>query len=556
MPRSTRLVSVLLLGLGLLAWLWTSARSGAPAAVSSVQQAGALPAEYWSAAAPEVPWVGDPALQRRGVTAVVAGENVQQPGPRAGLVLRVLDAGGEPVPGARVALRPAAGGALVGRSDTEGRVELRANAPGFAELRIDAAGHSSPRPIELHLQAGEILEREVRLSPGTTVRGRVFDTQSALPVAGAWVGESAHKSTRTDAQGCFELRGFSDAHLDLRVRAEGYGDHVVRVRTRFGAAPREVEVHLLPARRCRGRVLGGDGQGLPGAQVVAVGTDRVPMGSRSMQRMDRKEAETDAEGNFVIEGLRADMRHSLLVRRHGHGTVVHDFPAYELEQRDIDLGSLRLAAAAELHGRVVDEHLEPVAGAVVVVEGCNSDRRRRSVDGDAAEDQRLLDTYVARRELRSDCEGRFALRDLPPGRFEIHASLRGKHQRVSQELQLVAGEVLDGPRLQLFRGREIRGRLCVADGGAVPKTYLSVDPEGGQGTSADVEVGPDGRFVVTGLAAGHYRLTAYPYPSADDKLRGRRFASTIRRRVLAGSEEVEIGLPLRSRAPGKAPRGP
>ena len=75
--------------------------------------------------------------------------------------------------------------------------------------------------------------REIRLTPGAVVRGKIIDAVTEAPLENVRVGESTAKFCHSDARGYFELRGFSDANLDIEVYLPGYGRFCHRVRHRF-----------------------------------------------------------------------------------------------------------------------------------------------------------------------------------------------------------------------------------------------------------------------------------------------------------------------------------
>jgi len=450
------------------------------------------------------------------------------------------------VVGARVELRPRVkegevrtrDGLLVAVTDVNGAYRFEAAPPGPYLLDVLPERDAAPRAAELDLLEGRDLEQNVVVVAGVDVRGRVTGAAGGRPIAGAEVGEGwrYERSTFTDANGEYLLPGFSPGHADLRVRAEGYGEAQRRIRPPSGEIFPRQDFVLHRGRRACGRVLDVAGEPIEGAYVAGCASFHVdPDG----QITDWRSAATGADGAFELTDLRAEVEHTLLAKKDGHGAVVYQFPDDEREHDVVELGDVVLPPAALARGTLVDEDDRPRADQLVTLRGHNSDRMRFASRPRAQ--QWSLDGYVARRTARTDDLGRFAFTDLAPGEYTLEARATGVHEASELAFEVAAGEVREDLRLLVPRGLAIEGRIRVDDGGAIPKVYVSVDPEQG-GTPADVEADADGSFRAGGIELGVYRLTAYPYATEDDRRAGRRFASARRSGVPAGAREVEILL--------------
>jgi protocatechuate 3,4-dioxygenase beta subunit len=460
-----------------------------------------------------------------------------------------------PVAGALVRLRPDPehGGASTGerretRTDVAGAYRLEELAPGSWSIEVVPPRDAAPRATELELAEGEALRHDVAVEPGAVVRGRVTDAVTGRPIEGAEVGETwtFRKSVRTDAHGEYVLEGLSPFVLDLEVRAEGYGRTERALRSEFEEpVPERVDVELLPARGVRGRVV--DVEGLPIAQayVAAVASEYPEDGG---QRTDWRSTRSGADGRFHVVGMRPDLRHALVARHPGYGAIVHDLSAAELERPELDVGDVVLPPAAAIVGRVVDEAGAGIAGLEVRLLGTNADRGRFAER--SREETWSLDWYVAERSTRTGSAGGFAFANVAPGSYDVSTLLPGTRTGPELQVEVASGERVEDIELVLARGLSVSGRVVAGDGGSVPKVYVSVDAEAGDG-EADVPADPDGGFVATGLPPGTYTLTAYPYPTPDDRLAGRIFASELVRGVSAGQEGVVLVLPLATLVAGR-----
>ena len=251
------------------------------------------------------------------------------------LMIPPLDLGGR--------VEDEAGRALAGVDVTASR----SNAPAFARVQTDAEGRfrlSGCRPQSryelvfehraglrkaahlLSLENESITDLELRLPAGCGLQGRLVDP-AAVPLAGVEVayrhderwdprtGPSLFRYVdqgRTDADGRFELLGLppGSGHLEL-VDCESHvisdGDaHFSLVRSECA----ERELQLIPLLAIAGRIVPVNKQGY---LVTAIGERGVDDGGAT---------NTDAEGRFVLTGLRAGTYTLIFEAKPGFGREV------------------------------------------------------------------------------------------------------------------------------------------------------------------------------------------------------------------------------------------
>ncbi len=203
------------------------------------------------------------------------------------------------------------------------------------------------------LRGGDRLAERIALPAGGEVRGRVREV-AGRPVAGARVAEgfAGGKQVATDVEGRFRLEGVAIGAIELFVRQEGTALAQRRVVVPADGSPANVEVVLEAGRSVRGRVVDAAGAPVAGASVVAEAAGFV--GGR--QQLDLVRGATAADGAFELAGLRADLRHRLLVAARGCATLDFALPGEEGTTADggpapLDVGERVMAAESVLEVR-------------------------------------------------------------------------------------------------------------------------------------------------------------------------------------------------------------
>jgi murein DD-endopeptidase MepM/ murein hydrolase activator NlpD len=189
-------------------------------------------------------------------------------------------------------------------TDARGRFRVDGIAPGMyvavAFAPELAPGTSNAFAVRTGGETGDVT---ITLRPGVLVLGRVLGRDGPITgasiVAGAGVGESAHKvaTTQTFAQGEYTLRALT-GKITLSVTAPGYGVIERTIMLGDGAASRLREsahredfVLVVESSELRGQVLAPDGGS---AGVVAL---------RVVEGPTRRRVVTDASGRFAITSV-------------------------------------------------------------------------------------------------------------------------------------------------------------------------------------------------------------------------------------------------------------
>ncbi len=246
-----------------------------------------LPAGAHSVAADHpghVPGAADIRIRRAAETAAELRLKPILTGDVVGRVVNARD--GSPVPGAAIA------GPQVGAvADEGGRFRL----PGLMAGRIRLSASAplfAPAELSFDLARNDIADVTIELEPIThgAVRGRVVDDATGEPLAGARV-RIGGAEVSTDAAGAFAFERIGIGDILAEASQEGYLPGHQAARLEPG---RDLELTIRlerePLGALSGRIVDSrTGEPIAGALVTAGG----------------QTAETDAEGNYRFEGLKA-----------------------------------------------------------------------------------------------------------------------------------------------------------------------------------------------------------------------------------------------------------
>jgi RNA polymerase sigma factor (sigma-70 family) len=399
----------------------------------------------------------------------------------------------KPAANARAVIAPAG---IIVRTDAKGRFTLslpaveQRNMPPLLVFPADGEPYLSVRQEIVWPRGATRHEVEVKLPRGVLVRGKVTEAGSGKPVAGAGVQfvprESDNPNRRPNVltgyqalaasgdDGSFRLAvlpgpchllvsgpGLDFIHQEVgdAVLLSGkpggarlYPDGLVKLDVAPNAEPKEVTVSLRRGVTVRGRLLDPDGK--PVARAV--------MACRLLMRAVPSNWEVEArDGVFALHGCDLDKEYPVhfLDAEHGWGGTV----TLSGKQAGGDPVTVRLAPCGRATARLVDADgkprkdysLRPLMLHLVLTPGPPSydDAVRKGIlaaDEEFAENLVSRKERVARRNLKTDAEGRFSYPGLIPGAtyrlsaFEADGIVLKKEFRVEAEKALDLGDVIIG----------------------------------------------------------------------------------------------------------------
>lgn len=375
----------------------------------------------------------------------------------------VRDQDGAPVPGAQVSASIEAAGVDPTRetvSDGQGNFRIDPLLPGQATVWATAKGYlqptHAPRVLVSLDQAAQV---ELKLERAAVLSGVVVDEEGApvqgVKVVGAVSLKGGDDGT-TGPDGRFTL-SVGTGPVRFTAQHAGFRDHA----STPTAPASGVRIVLQRGLQLRGRVLDEAGTPVKGARVMALAPGKGGEDEKDLERV----TESGPGGTFHLGGLEpgAFLLAALVEEEEGGQRAMRMGATRVVLPFDGEL-TVRLKAGASIRGVVVDQHGQPAPGIelMAMLEGV-SGGPAPPVDEMVA----LLESGAPFGQARTGEEGRFEIRNLRPGRFEL--SVRGAGFE-PLETQTRSGE--KELRLVVRRFPRLSGRVLGADG--QPLTRFSV----------------------------------------------------------------------------------
>ncbi|MEE8106747.1 MAG: sigma-70 family RNA polymerase sigma factor [Planctomycetota bacterium] len=448
-----------------------------------------------------------------------------------GLLLRVVDPRGAGVADVLIELVP-----MTWNMTQEGREPILANADGNGVLeRSDLAARNyravvnDPRfaraVIDIELERDKVFEREIKLTAGGVIRGRVLDADGA-PVSGAKVRpmDDARRVGITDADGHYALNAMAAGEVFLMTDAGErgfaiFGNHTgwgrpVAVPVKEGETVVGIDMQLGGVTFVTGKALDDGGEPVPGMDVS------VATGVTDLQH----KVVTQADGSFRSGPHSFRDRREVVLRYRVRGTSFRStIQLAKAPGAELDVGTLEIKRAGTVAGIVVHADGTPVRGGEVRVNQWGV-------------------TMVL-------VDGTFEVTGLEPGK-EVHlvghVDVNGQRRMTKkQSVQVTGGETTKGVRLVIADTFSVEGRVFGAQGEPRPGVWVgAVSPNAKPPFSLDkypvAATDKEGRFRIDGLIPGQYRVGIADHGVGNFKLAGEPEA----RLVKAGAAGIEFEVPL------------
>ncbi len=446
------------------------------------------------------------------------------------------------------------------RSAADGRFRFDGLRSGRWQLVVGAleplAGFALHEHDVLDLAAGEQFDLgDVVLRAAGTIVGTVF-AADGVPVPGALlhiaVGPPGHRSlprvsgrpadvVLSDADGRFRFESLMDGEYELRSEPGGLAVCAVTA-----GATTEVAVHHARSGVVVGRVTAG------GAPLADVRVYLREVGGKPIfgAAISRRTAHTDEAGEYRLAAVTSGP-HTLTVSVPSGPRLSESFDLSwgETIVRDFQLGG------ASLSGVVVQGAL-----GVAAADSASADTQGSgSGPADAAgPDGSTLDTPVAeaaitlRRQpdgpearVRSDAEGRFVVRHLPPGDWSLRCDALPFASVEAGPWALEPDEQVDGVRIALPAGAAISGVVVPPQSEMLPAwTCVALFDAEGQERRRLEDLPDDGAFRFAGLPPGPWRVRVFTLIYGDGDFEDSQPLTEVSLQLDAAEQrDLEIELP-------------
>lgn len=481
----------------------------------------------------QIETVGAPVTVRStaGGTATVALKAFEEDAEARPLVGIVRDREGEPVVGARVAVRlhgyssggRMTAGAVVGSTltDEQGMYSLEGFArlgeryvldvthPEFARHRVDVVDPLAPATMtqDIVMWEGVNVSGVVTSAAGQPLGGVdvvVYDLElRAIIPDGVEEG-----STRTDEEGRYDIGRLCTGMKRVVARTPGFASSQ-RSPLRLSDSLDAVDFTLSAGHHIAGHVLDADtGEGIANVTVRAAAvthsTTRHAPGSNARLRPPPgnvgESVKTGPDGSFRIDGLAKGYHLISIVDGPGKGATTN-----------ASVGDEKVVLKARLRG---------VVSGVVIDADTGSPIPRFSVA--LARGERAAMVPSASFQRVADDNGAFEIMDVAPGKHHVVVTAPGYGRGSSMPIETGLGERVSGIQVRLRRGLVVHGRVVDVSGDPIggasvaiveevqlpaSRTHPSVLPQrrvdAGRRSARSFA---DGSFLMPNLSKGRYHL--------------------------------------------------
>ncbi len=207
------------------------------------------------------------------------------------------------------------------KNRSDGSFSIDGVSPGEYVIQADADGYASTFSTPFHVRQGETTpDVRIELSQGSTLKGRVLDSESGDPVAGAEISTNENNwfdseftkllggmdqtamtvaKVKTDEDGYFEIKLMLPSEYQVRVKHAKYTEFIKNDVTLTDGQTNDIGTVLLSKGAVlRGTVYGPEGIAAHGCDIYLNAIDGRMFGGN-------RQARSDANGRFLIRNVSA-----------------------------------------------------------------------------------------------------------------------------------------------------------------------------------------------------------------------------------------------------------
>ena len=352
------------------------------------------------------------------ITGRVLDARTQQGIPNAGVAAFLTTNTTPAAPGRQ---RPRA--AATARTNEQGEFQLKLSRPGNYRVEAAAAEYAMSTSETGLLDATRpSAQVTLELSTGASIAGRVTEEGSSLPISGLLVTTSDQRhQANTDENGQYLLRGLSMGEIEVSVdlantsfkAAKTLPYQKVRI-TSPDQEVRNVDFTLDPAGVVWGYVITPDNQPIPATEVVLSTSESILSQalSRMVDQAPPLRGRSEQDGYYELVGIPLNEEWRLYANSDNFSPQLADPFLLTASHRTARI-DIYLFSGTTISGVVVDKRNAPVPQAEVVCIPSYSNMVAP------------LDAPHAFRHGRADANGRFEVKEVPAGDYQIMARKQG-----------------------------------------------------------------------------------------------------------------------------------
>jgi len=338
--------------------------------------------------------------------------------------------------------------------------------PGTWDFAVKSDGHLAATVVEREIKDPTTLA--VKLEPAFAIRGRVHRNEIPVADAQVFILNGERQPIAIDANGKFEIPDLAPGKYTLRImKSAELVDHKVEAK-----APSTIDVALPAAGTLRARIVDAETREPVREFVLTIDEDT----RHGESRNDGVVALTLSAGVYRVAATAVGYTPAEAI----------EVEVSEKEPADVVIA---LDRGISISGRVTDEHGDPVADAAIFFE--RTERRRSSY-------------RVGPNNAVTAADGSFTVTGLTPGTITATVRKEG-FVPFMKPIEVASLTTLD---VQLVRGMTIEG---IVRRGGKPASGVQIDastPALG-GTHQSTVSDANGRFVLSGLVAARYTVSAF-----------------------------------------------
>lgn len=311
-----------------------------------------------------------------------------------------------------------------------------------------APGKSNRAAMEPVLVDEQSTALAVRVFPGHTITGRVYDQETSDSLSGAEVVaflKGAELKTTSDSNGAYKLERVGSTATVLGARLAGFaiasgiphfspGTYVLPLKLPEDSATLTMDLPMVPVIGVSGHVENQEGLPVPGAKVEFISATTYDGGPQSV---------TDADGRFRFESLPFQ---DFVLEVTADGYAFKQSEARKAATEDIDDIVIVLSPGASIEGRVVSPSGDGVADASLQV-----DRGFHTVGGNPKSGTVIVG--------KTGVGGVFSLESLEAGDEVKITATAGDFAPGEITLKLSPGEHKGGVEIRLKESLTVEGHV-------------------------------------------------------------------------------------------------